>query len=255
MDPKTKYYSAVQLKLLAIAILLVAGGMSIGAESDSLEKAKQRAEEAYREAKFEYFSNTGNTTSAWMLARACFDWAEFATNDSQRASVANEGIASAKFVTEMRPRSAAGHYYLALNLGQLARTKSLGALKLVREMEKEFLAAIAADPKFDNAGAVRSLGMLYLEAPGWPASIGNKSKARQYLERSVELAPAYPENHIVLMEAQIRWEEPEALAASMERYGGVLSEAKEKFEGPEWEHSWQDWTRRWKEISGKAREN
>lgn len=49
------------------------------------------------------------------------------------------------------PKSAAGHYYLGMNLGQLARTKLLGALKLVDEMEREFKAAVALDERFDHA--------------------------------------------------------------------------------------------------------
>ena len=134
-----KHHPTVQEKLLAVAIFfLFHAGVLLAAENPASEKVSARTFGKYREAKLEYFSNTGNTTSAWKFARACFDWADFATNDSQRAAIASEGIASARFVTDIQPKSAAGHYYLALNLGQLARTKSLGALKLVREMERSF---------------------------------------------------------------------------------------------------------------------
>ncbi len=77
------------------------------------------------------------------------------------------------------PNSAPAHYYLAMNLGQLARTEFLGALKLVREMEREFKTAAELDAQFDFAGPERSLGLLYRDAPGWPVSIGSKRKARE----------------------------------------------------------------------------
>jgi len=47
-------------------------------------------------------------------------------------------IKALTFAATHRARSenfAAAHYYLAMNLGQLARTKSVGALKLVKQME------------------------------------------------------------------------------------------------------------------------
>src|SRR5207248_6916974 len=107
----------------------------------------------------------------------------------RRAEIAEQGIAAARQGIERAPRLAAPHYYLALNLGQLARTKKLGALRLVDEMEAELKAAIALDPKFDYAGPHRSLGLLYADAPGWPTSIGNHSKARQHLHTAIELSP------------------------------------------------------------------
>src|SRR5204863_6138936 len=100
--------------------------------------------------------------------------------------------------------NAALHYYLAMNQGQLARTKGFGALKLVREMEKEFSRAAELDSHFDYAGPDRNLGSLYLDAPGWPTSIGNHSKARQHLMRAVQLAPDYPDNHLCLLEGYIK---------------------------------------------------
>ena len=79
-------------------------------------------------------------------------------------------------------------------------------------------------------------------------------KARQYLARAVELDPGYPDNHLILMEAHIRWNEPEALDSAMKRYRKILPAAKESLTGPDWELSWLEWTRRWEEITRKARD-
>jgi len=213
-----------------------------------------QAREWYGMAKSNYVATTGNTTSAWKFAEACFEWAEFAEDSDQRANLAQEGIVAAKFAAEIAPNDPAGHFFLAMNKGQLARTKSLGALALVKEMEISLLRSIKLDSKFDNAAAERSLGLLYLNAPGWPASIGSKSKARKHLERAVELVPDYPTNLLTLMDAFIYWEDADALHAAMNRYRKLIPLAKEKYSGPRWENSWKDWEARWAKIREKSQD-
>jgi len=153
------------------------------------ESHPARVERAFLEAQARYTKHGNDAEAAWQFGLACFDWADLADNNARRAEIAEQGIAASRHAVQLAPNSAASHYYLGLNLGQLAQTKRLGALKLVGEMETEFLAAIAADGKFDFAGAHRSLGLLYLDAPGWPTSIGNRTKARLHLRRAVELSP------------------------------------------------------------------
>lgn len=208
----------------------------------------------YNVTRTNYLHHTGNTTSAWKFAEACFEWAEFASNSTQRASLAQEGIIAARFATEMASKVAAGHFYLAMNKGQLARTKSLGALPLVKEMEESLLRAIQLEAKFDHAAPDRSLGMLYLDAPGWPASIGSRSKARKHLERAVELAPDYPTNHLTLLEAYLRWDDADALHAGITRYRRLLPAARKKYAAAEWNQSWKDWEARWKNILEKSQD-
>jgi len=92
-------------------------------------------------------------------------------NDTQRATIAIEAISICRQLVERSPKLPAGHYYLGMNLGQLARTKTLGALKIVNEMEREFKTALLLDARWDYAGADRNLGLLYLQAPGWPPAL------------------------------------------------------------------------------------
>jgi hypothetical protein len=97
--------------------------------------------------------------------------------------MAHEGIQVCRRWLQRAPNQAAAHYYLGMNLAQLARTKSLGALSIVKEMEKEWLATLALDAHCDYAGADRNLGLLYRDAPGFPLSIGSRLKAEQHLQR------------------------------------------------------------------------
>ena len=208
----------------------------------------------YSTTKSNYLATPGNTTNAWIFARACFLLADNAIDDSHRASFAKEGIDAAHFAADICPKSAPAHYYLALNIGALAQTKSLGALKLVKQMEQEFLKSIALDPGYDHAGAERSLGMLYRDTPGWPTSIGNKSKAREQLERAIKLAPDFPDNHLTLMEAYIKWDDVDSLQSAIMRYRKLLPDSRQKYSAPEWRLSWQDWNKRWNDILSKYSE-
>ena len=214
----------------------------------------QRAERNFQQARKRFQTNTNDAEAAWQLGRCCFDWADFAKNDAQRESIASEGIAACRQVIARDPKSAPGHYYLALNLGQLAQTKTLGALKIVDEMEREFKTARDLDAKFDYAGPDRSLGLLYFQAPGWPASIGSKAKARQHLQRAALSAPGYPENHLCLLEAYLKWGDKKSLRRELQLTEGLLPQARKEFTGEAWEQIWVDWDKRWTRIREKTSE-
>ena len=92
-----------------------------------------------------------------------------------------------------------------MNIAQLAQTKTLGALSLVRQMETQWNIAVKLDPHVDFAGPDRNLGLLYRDAPGAPLSIGSRVDALQHLLTAVALNPDYPENHLNLIESQIKW--------------------------------------------------
>jgi len=234
--------------------VLAGPGLQVLGETNSPSTFAQRAEKKYLEARKRFQGNTNDAEATWQFGLACFDRAEFAKDDGQREQIANEGIAACRQLIARSPSSAAGHYYLGMNLGQLARTKTLGALKIVDEMEREFSAARAVDARFDFAGPDRNLGLLYFDAPGWPASIGNKSKAREHLQRAVVVSGDYPENRLCLIEAYLRWKETKAIQREIKAMKDLLPRAKEKLTGELWEQSWLDWDKRWKAIREKVGE-
>jgi tetratricopeptide (TPR) repeat protein len=204
-------------------------------------------ERAYEAAKARYQTNANDDAAARQFASACFDRADATTKDSARATLAREGIQVCRRWLQRAPKAAAAHYYLGMNLAQLARTKSLGALPLVKEMEKEWLATIALDPHCDYAGADRNLGLLYRDAPGFPLSIGSRARAEQCLQHAVELNPEYPENHLNLIETHLK-HKPAAVAREYERLLALLPGARKRFSGPTWQSDWEDWDARLKQI-------
>lgn len=217
---------------------------SIGFQTNFARQAQAHFEAAQKKLA----ASPADAEAAWRLGQASFDWAEYATSKAQRASIAGIGAAACRELLQRTPDSAAGHYYLGMNLAQIARTKRLSALSVVEEMEKEFTAALGLDPKFDFAGADRNLGLLYHDAPGWPISVGSKSKAAERLTAAVKLAPGYPENLLNLAEARLDWGEPVEAEKELKNLLGIWPAAKKQFTGMEWEASWVDWEKRRKEL-------
>ena len=230
---------------LLVALLIFAGVGLASAENqtNALAQAAARAESIFLTERQTFPGNLTNNGPAWHYARACFDWAEFATNDTQRAEIARLGIKASRDLIARNPRPVQGHYYLGMNLGQLARTKSLGALPLVDQMEVEFIAAQKADESFDFAGPDRNLGLLYLEAPSI-GSVGSRSKARTHLERAARMAPNFPENRLNLADARLRWRDTEGAQRELDALEAGLAQARGKLGGEEWSAAWVDWEKR-----------
>ena len=187
----------------------------------------------------------------WRHPRHKVDLAEFPTSQAERARLGEKGSAACRQLLARVPDSAEGHYYLAMNLGQIARTRGIGALKLVSEMEGEFKAALRVDEKIDYSGPNRSLGMLYRDAPSF-ASIGSRVKARQYLQRAIEVAPDFPENRMVMAESCVKWSDRNGLTREWKALEALLPEARRRLSGPEWEAAWADWDARLAELRQKA---
>ena len=232
------------------AVVILAFGWlgTAGILGDVLPQARERASAIYQQARSNYMAFPASAEVAARLSRACFEFAELSTDNQARSALAEEGIGAARFATTNAPHLGAGYLYLGLNQGELARTKLLGALPLLRQMEKALLRASELDAQLDYAGADRSLGQLYLEAPGWPASIGNKKKARAHLSQSIKLVPDYPDNHLSFMEALVRWNEKEPLSTAIKTYRELLPQARKKYAGIEWDQAWHDWEERWQAI-------
>jgi tetratricopeptide (TPR) repeat protein len=229
---------------------LCAALTSFGALNDEVTPELIAAENAYDAAKARYQTNANDDAAARQFASACFDRADLTAKDSVRATVAREGIQVCRQWLQREPKKAAAHYYLGMNLAQLARTKSLGALPLVKEMEKEWLATLALDPHCDYAGADRNLGLLYRDAPGFPLSIGSRAKAEQCLQHAIELDPEYPENHLNLIETDLK-RKPAAVAGEYKRLRALLPAARKQFSGPLWQSAWEDWDARLKAIQSR----
>ena len=224
-----------------LAVLAAHGSVTITNHIDPVV----RAEQTYLQTRIRYEQDRTDTHLMWQFGQACFELADVVSSNARRAKLAGEGIDVCKAALEREPKLAAAQYYYALNIGQLARTKSIGALRLVSQMESALKQTIKVDPQIDFAGPHRSLGLLYRDAPGWPASIGSRNKARQHLEKAVELRGEFPENWLALLESYAKWGDKRALQSNIKKVDELLVAARAKYNGETWAVQWQDWERRW----------
>ena len=207
-------------------------------------------EKSFQEAQARYQKAPEQPEAAWQFGRACFDMAELATNKTERASLAERGIAACEKAVARQSNSAPAHYYLGMNIGQLAQTRGLSALGLVNHMEHEFLRARELDERIDWAGPDRNLGLLYRDAPSF-ISVGSRSKARKHLKRAAELAPQYPENRLNLTESYQHWNDRKDAQRELLALEQVWPAARTNFTGVAWTGSWADWEPRLEKLKAK----
>ena len=234
---------------MAILSTILATATCLGADTNTFAA---RAARAFHDAEKLADARPVSVSALVQLSHAAFDAAEFTRSDDEREKFATRGIEAARKAIEREPTNAAAHYWLGMDLGQLARTRTLGALKLVREMESEFQRARDLDAHFDYAGADRSLGYLYRDAPGWPTSVGNKKKAREHFEQAVKLHPEFPDNQLGLVESFEKWSDRQNFEKQLKVAERVMAEAEKKFTGPTWEASRADWKKRLAELKRKS---
>ena len=243
------------------AILFLLTGLTMLQASDDRtpiqKKYAARTQNAFEQAKARYLADTNNVKLAIAFASAAFDSGDAAADDSKREDYAKDGIAAANRLLDQDAKSAAGHYYLAMNQGQWAKADapSLTSYRLVKEMEKEFKLANTYDETFDYAGPARCLGELYRDAPGWPISIGSRKKAREYLEKASKIAPKYPENRLNLAESYVKWKDLDAARKELSGLDAIWSKAKAQLSDPYWDQPWEEWAERREALHKKLDES
>ena len=236
--------------LLCLVLLVLAWRR---AEADPMAETTAYAQGRFRQAQARCRQEPANPQAAWEFGRACFELAECATNRSQRAEIANQGIAACRQAIARATNSGPAHYYLGVNLGQMARTKGFGALGLVSSMRREFDLACSLDEHVDFAGPDRNLGQLYRDAPPI-VSLGNRAQAEQHLRHAVTLAPDFPDNHLELVEGYLKWGEPLKASQELNALENSWPAARAKLTGPAWAQSWADWEKQLKQFKKKIQE-
>jgi tetratricopeptide (TPR) repeat protein len=238
--------------VLLLGAVFTPGKAALAAESRETLRAAARQEALKNLEAAENALNVSATNAevAWKLGRAFFDLAEFPKDKDEQASLAEKGISACKTAVSLSSNSVAAHYYLGLNLGQLSRTKGLGALRTIGPMQRAFEVSLALDETFDHAGPHRNLGYLFRDAPTW-AGIGDRAKAKKHLERAVALDPEYMENRLALLEGRINWKQWDVAARELAAIRAAWPDAKAKVVTAAERAVWWDWEELLRRLSEK----
>jgi len=136
----------------------------------------------------------------------------------------SEGLTRAKAAVALAPEDVAGHQYKALHLSLVAWAEGASAALFsghAAAIPKAMASAVAADEGFEGAAPLRLEGRFRTRAP-WPYR--DRKRAREALERAVELAPV-PVNHLFLGDLlQVLGEE----GAARENWRAVLVTVPDK---------------------------
>ena len=243
------------LASLAFAVWAAFANCGFASDSNSADQKQFRphAQQILVAAQKRYEAEPTNSVAAWQFGRACFELVIVLNDPKEMERIINEGIVAARQSLALDPMSAGAHYYLAITVGKLADLKrNLAAYKMVKEVEREFHKARELDEQFCHAGPDRCLGELYFKAPGWPASVGSRSKARKHLERAAELAPDFPENRLLLAEAYLKWRDKKPLGRELEALEKLWPVAHTNFAGADWAADWSDWQPRFDKLRENA---
>lgn len=138
------------------------------------------------------------------LSSAYFYKGLFEENTKKQELFYEHGMNYGKEAITMNPKAIYGNYWYASNVGMHGLCKGMMAsLASIDPMKKSMEIVLKENETFFFAGPHRALGRLYHQAPGWPISIGNKTKALEHLERAVELGPEFFNNRLFLAELYI----------------------------------------------------
>ena len=81
--------------------------------------------------------------------------------------------------------------------------------------------------------------------------LGRLDEAEPYLRRALQLSPDFPDNHLNLIEAHLKWDDPVSAQIEAQKLQQLWPDARKKFTGEDWKSSWVDWDNRWKDIQSK----
>ncbi|MCB1141804.1 MAG: tetratricopeptide repeat protein [Leptospiraceae bacterium] len=139
------------------------------------------------------------------LSSAYFYKGLFEVNDAKKQELFYEhGVNYGKEAITLNPKAIYGNFWYASNVGMLGLCRGMMAsLASVDPMKKSYEIVLKENENFFFAGPHRALGRLYHMAPGWPISVGNKTKALQHLERAIEIGPDFFNNRLYLAELYI----------------------------------------------------
>jgi tetratricopeptide (TPR) repeat protein len=120
------------------------------------------------------------------------DWAKanYHTSKDQQEAAFKALTEKAHQITASSPDKVEAMIWEAIVLSGYAKAKGgLGALKFAEQSRDLLQASLKINPQALQGSAHTSLGSLYYKVPGWPIGFGDDKKAREHLEKALQINP------------------------------------------------------------------
>lgn len=120
-------------------------------------------------------------------------WAEvnYLLKGKSQVEAFNTLIEDARKVTDANVASAEAWIWSGIIRSSYAGAKGgLGALSAAKAAKADLEKGMAIDAEALDGSAYTSLGVLYLNVPGWPVGFGDEEKGVEYLKKGLELSPS-----------------------------------------------------------------
>ena len=140
-----------------------------------------------------------NYEARWRLARLRYYLADREKDSSKKSKILQIGIDAARKAVSLDDKRVEGHFWFGANEGEYADLKgALQSLNLVKTIRKEFEAALAINPAYENGAIYSALGQIDLNLPRLLG--GNDRRGIERLEEGLKVGPNNAELSVTLAE-------------------------------------------------------
>ena len=140
-----------------------------------------------------------NYEAWWRLARARYYAGDREKDQTKKTKLFQSGIEAAKKAVASDDKRVEGHFWFGANQGEYADLKgALQSLGLVKIIRKEFEAALAINPSYENGAIYSALGQIDLNLPKLFG--GNERRGIERLEAGLKTGPDNAELKVTLGE-------------------------------------------------------
>lgn len=151
-------------------------------------------------------------------------------DNERRIQLSKTVIRASQEAIQLRPDDPAGYYYLAAGIGMMGNSRGvLNSLQLLPQLKSNFEKSIQLNPDFIHANALAHLGHLYNVVPGFPVSVGDRTKGAKLLLEARKRDPGDSLSYLYMADLLWRQGKPDLALSELEKVGGSKPDSLEQF--------------------------
>lgn len=197
---------ALVVVVLSSLVLQVIAQETVTAKADKLFAARDNIESLKQAASLmEDLTKRepANFDAFWRLARFKYFLADRDKDNSKKIKLLQAAMDAGKRAVELESGRVEGHFWLAASTGEYADLKgALQSLGLVKTVRREFEAALAINPAYENGDIYSALGQIDLNLPKLFG--GNERRGLERLEQGLKVGANNSDLKVTLAEFYIK---------------------------------------------------